>query len=57
MKAKLPKEGQWVKTPLGVAKVVGSNPLKETVWVELESQARVELPLSKIKVEEQPPKS
>ncbi len=56
MKAKLPREGQKVKTPMGVAVVVGGNPLKETVWVELESQARVELPLSKVKVEEQPPK-
>ena len=56
MKAKLPREGQKVKTPMGEAVVVGGNPLKETVWVELESQARVELPLSKVKVEEPPPK-
>jgi cell fate regulator YaaT (PSP1 superfamily) len=56
MKAKLPREGQKVKTPMGVATVVGGNPLKETVWVELESQARVELPLSKVQVEEQPSK-
>jgi cell fate regulator YaaT (PSP1 superfamily) len=56
MKAKLPREGQKVKTPMGAAVVVGGNPLKETVWVELESQARVELPLSKVKVEEPPPK-
>jgi len=54
MKGKLPKEGQRVKTPMGAAVVVGGNPLKETVLVELESQARVELPLSKIEVEEQP---
>jgi cell fate regulator YaaT (PSP1 superfamily) len=52
MKEKLPKEGQRVKTPLGVAKVVGGNPLKETVLVELESEAVVEFPLSKIKIEE-----
>ncbi len=56
MKRKLPREGQRVKTPLGMAVVVGGNPLKETVWVELETQARVELPLSKVTVEEQPPK-
>jgi cell fate regulator YaaT (PSP1 superfamily) len=56
MKGKLPKEGQQVTTPLGVAKVVWSNPLKETVLVELESQATVELPLSKIEIKEQPPK-
>jgi cell fate regulator YaaT (PSP1 superfamily) len=52
MKGKLPKEGQRVKTPMGAAVVVGGNPLKETVLVELESQARVELPLSKINLEE-----
>ncbi len=56
MKEKLPKEGQRVSTPSGMAKVVGGNPLKETVMVELESQAVVELPLSEITVEEQPPK-
>jgi len=48
MKEKLPKEGQKVSTPSGVAKVVGSNPLKETVLVELESEARVELPLGDV---------
>jgi cell fate regulator YaaT (PSP1 superfamily) len=56
MKEKMPKQGQRVSTPMGVAKVVGGNPLKETVLVELESQAIVELPLSKITIEEQPPK-
>ncbi len=55
MKEKLPKPGQKVSTPLGVASVVGGNPLKETVLVELESQATVELPLSDITIEEQPP--
>lgn len=57
MKEKMPKVGQRVKTPLGLATVIETNPLKETVWVELESQARVEFPLSKIKLEEQPSKS
>jgi len=56
MKEKMPKQGQRVSTPMGVAKVVGGNPLKETVLVELKSQATVELPLSKITIEEQPPK-
>ena len=56
MKEKLPKPGQRVSTPMGVASVVGGNPLKETVLVELESQATVELPLSDITVEKQPPK-
>ena len=48
MKEKLPKVGQQVATPMGDAKVVGSNPLKETVLVELESEATVELPLSEV---------
>ena len=51
MKGKLPREGQQVSTAMGVATVVGSNPLKETVLVELESQVTVELPLSEIKIE------
>jgi cell fate regulator YaaT (PSP1 superfamily) len=53
MKEKMPKVGQQVSTPMGVAKVVGGNPLKETVLVELESGATVELPLSEITIEEQ----
>jgi cell fate regulator YaaT (PSP1 superfamily) len=56
MKEKLPKPGQTVSTPMGVANVVGINPLKETVLVELESQATVELPLSDLTFEKQPPK-
>ncbi len=51
MKEKLPRDGQWVSTLTGQGKVVGSNPLKETVLVELEeSQATVELPLNEITV-------
>ena len=50
MKGKLPKEGQKVSTTMGVASVVGSNTLKETVLVELESQATVELPLSEVTI-------
>jgi len=51
MKEKLPKKGQRVSTASGVATVVGGNPLKETVLVELESKATVELPLSEITIE------
>ncbi len=51
MKDKMPKDGQRVSTPMGDGKVVGSNPLKETVLVELdESQTIVELPLSELTV-------
>jgi cell fate regulator YaaT (PSP1 superfamily) len=53
MKEKLPKVGQQVSTAMGVAKVVGSNPLKETVLVELESEVTVELPLSEITIEDE----
>ena len=48
MKKKLPRAGQQVSTSMGEATVVGSNPLKETVLVKLESQATVELPLSEV---------
>ncbi len=48
MKEKMPKEGERISTAMGVASVVGSNPLKGTVLVELESGARVELPLYEV---------
>jgi len=48
MKEKMPKVGQRVSTHLGEATVVGGNPLKETVLVELESEATVELPLGEV---------
>jgi len=53
MKEKLPKEGERVSTPMGVATVVGGNPLKETVLVELESRATVELPVSEVTIEDE----
>ena len=56
IKKQMPKVGQTVSTSMGPAKVVGSNPLKETVTVETESQASVEVPLSEINVKEKPPK-
>jgi hypothetical protein len=54
MKEKLPKVGQQVVTPLGKATVIGSNPLKETILVEMESQVVVEFPLQRISLEEEP---
>ncbi|MFC2016852.1 stage 0 sporulation family protein [Chloroflexota bacterium] len=53
LKGKLPKAGQQVSTAMGTARVVGGNPLKETVLVEMESQATVELPLSEVTVEDE----
>ena len=54
MKGKLPKDGQQVSTPMGEAKVKGSNPLKESVLVELESGATVEFPLDEVTVGAKP---
>jgi cell fate regulator YaaT (PSP1 superfamily) len=48
MKEKMPKVGQRVSTHMGEATVVGCNVLKETVLVELESEATVELPLKEV---------
>jgi len=54
MKKELPKEGQRVSTAMGVATVVGNNPLKKTVLVELDSEVTVELPLCEIKIDGEP---
>jgi cell fate regulator YaaT (PSP1 superfamily) len=48
MKQKLPTPGRNIMTNVGEAKVIGCNPLKETVIVQLESEATLELPLSEI---------
>ncbi len=53
LKGKLPKQGQQVSTAMGAAKVVGGNPLKETVLIELENQETMEVPLSEITVEDE----
>lgn len=52
---KLPRKGQPVKTPLGPARVVSCNALKETVLVELESGANAELPVTDITIEAREP--
>jgi cell fate regulator YaaT (PSP1 superfamily) len=48
LKEMMPKAGQRVSTPMGEATVVGNNPLKETVMVQLDSEATVELPLKEV---------
>lgn len=48
MKQKLPPVGQAVGTRLGAGKVIGVNPLKETITIQLESEAVVELPVSEV---------
>ena len=48
MKEKMPKVGSRISTRMGEATVVGNNPLRETVTVELDSKAMVELPLKEV---------
>jgi cell fate regulator YaaT (PSP1 superfamily) len=48
MKRSLPPHGTAVNTRLGKARVIVGNPIKETVAVQLESDAVVELPLSEV---------
>ncbi|UCB43544.1 MAG: stage 0 sporulation family protein [Dehalococcoidales bacterium] len=48
MQEKMPKEGQKITTATGTARVVGSNLIKETVLIELESKVVVELPLNEV---------
>ena len=56
MRKNLPKEGQRVTTPSGPGKVIGVNPLSETILVQLdESQATIELAASDIKLDSKPP--
>ncbi|MEK7352875.1 MAG: regulatory iron-sulfur-containing complex subunit RicT [Chloroflexota bacterium] len=54
MRSKLPRNGQWVSTAQGTARVVGSNPLKQTVQVELESRATAEFPIGEITIVNRP---
>lgn len=55
MKENLPASGQQVSTPMGLATVVGGNPLRETVIVQLESQATVELPVEQVSIKNERP--
>lgn len=55
MKEALPQIGQEVSTATGKAKVVSSNPLKQSLSVELETGAIVELPVNQITWERKPP--
>lgn len=54
MKGTLPNINQTVNTPSGVAKVINTNPLKQTVWVEVSSGAAVEFHKSQITWQKQP---
>jgi cell fate regulator YaaT (PSP1 superfamily) len=48
MKGKLPGVGKHVTTALGEGTVVSVNAIKETVMVQMESQAAVEFPANKV---------
>ena len=52
-KEKLPKAGKRVNTPMGPATVFWVSVVKQTVMVQLESQAYVELPVEQINAEGQ----
>ena len=52
MRELLPPVGQRVVTPLGEGSVSGTNPIKGTVMVQLESQVTVELPVSEVNKKE-----
>jgi len=48
MKKEMLKNGENIQTSMGAAVVVGGNPLKGTVLLEVESGARIELPVSEV---------
>jgi cell fate regulator YaaT (PSP1 superfamily) len=52
MKEMMPEVGQKVITPLGAAKVTKLNLLRETVTVQLDTEATVELPLAEVTIEQ-----
>ena len=54
MKDKLPPIGQEASTPLGKAKIIDVNFLKESVTLLLESGATVEMPVAKISWQAKP---
>lgn len=49
IKESLPELNQKIDTPMGTAKVITVNPLKRSVWAELESGASVEYDVDSIK--------
>lgn len=58
LRKNLPKEGQHVISPTGPGKVVGGNPLRQTVTVLLdESQVTIDLPVTELKFEIKPPEA
>ena len=54
VKKRFPKVGDVVVTPLGSGKVSGINVLKETLTVELESEATIEISAEELKTDKEP---
>jgi cell fate regulator YaaT (PSP1 superfamily) len=54
VKKRLPKVGDVVVTPLGSGKVSGINVLKETLSVELDSEATIEISAEELKTDKKP---
>ena len=54
VKKRLPKVGDIVVTPLGSGKVTGINVLKETLSVELDSEATIEITAEELKTDKEP---
>jgi cell fate regulator YaaT (PSP1 superfamily) len=54
VKERLPKVGDVVVTSYGPGKVTGINVLKETLSVELDSEATIEITAEELKTEEEP---
>jgi cell fate regulator YaaT (PSP1 superfamily) len=54
VKKRLPKVGDVVATPLGSGKVTGINVLKETLSVELDSEATIEITAEELKTDKEP---
>jgi cell fate regulator YaaT (PSP1 superfamily) len=53
-KERFPRVGQRVTTPMGVAFVVGINPIKDAVMVELETKANVEFSVNEVTPADEP---
>ena len=54
IKEKMPREGTRITTDAGPGVIVGHNALSEKVMVEYETGARLEVPLSRIRIVEAP---
>jgi len=48
MREKMPRVKQEISTPFGKAKVISTNPLKETVTIKLDDQSVRELSLDEL---------